>query len=87
LFRLIRTTTIKISNQGLSSNGYVAVGFLKGLETAIINALNITSKGKFGEAKQARNWKDRPVEYCTHLYLGVLYRCICPINKSSKTKP
>ena len=51
---------------------------LKGLETAIINDLNITSKGKFCEAKQARDLEDRPVEYCTHIYLGVYIGVFVP---------
>ena len=43
-----------------------------GLETAKKQKdLSITSKGKFCGAKQARDLEDRPVEYCTHLYLGV----------------
>ena len=50
-----------------------------GLETAKKQKdLSITSKGKFCGAKQARDLEDRPVEYCTHLYLGVYIGVFVP---------
>tara|TARA_B100000287_G_C20662606_1_gene790691 strand:+ start:1013 stop:1213 length:201 start_codon:yes stop_codon:yes gene_type:complete len=55
------------------------VGFIRGLETAKKQKdLSITSKGKFCGAKQARDLEDRPVEYCTHLYLGVYIGVFVP---------
>tara|TARA_Y200000002_G_scaffold362240_1_gene349123 strand:- start:2487 stop:2747 length:261 start_codon:yes stop_codon:yes gene_type:complete len=84
LFRLIRTTTIKNSNQGLSSNGYVAVGLI----------LKVW-KQQFMKSKNNRKRKEQVMGCRVEdaypekeiLLQGVLYRCICPLNKSSKTKP
>ncbi len=50
-----------------------------GLETAKKQKdLSITSKGILRGAKQARDLEDRPVEYCTHLYLGVYIGVFVP---------